>query len=186
MYKHVKPNLTATMNCSLQILLAVLTSFMLMSCIPTKLPSTAGNIASSNGVIDQNTETDSEQIISIGDLPAQTLLSGQCGLFLFTPFPSPRFVFFAESSTNSAKIVINGQELALRLTQTDGTLMDQHYTDSVFSSNDLSTVSVSIDEFERTDIGIRIETGLINIQDTKGWSITVPVSGRTACYSQDS
>ena len=186
MFDHVTSSLSATMKRMFQVLLAILTSLLLMSCTALRLAGNASVKSSSKGVVDQNTDSDAEQIISIGDLPAQTLRSGQCGLFLFTPFPSPRFVFFAESSTSSAKIIINGQEIALRLDSTDGTLMEQHYTDSVFSSNDQSTISVSIDEFERTDIGIRIETGLINVKDSEGWSVTVPVSGTTACYDQDS
>lgn len=127
-----------------------------------------------------------ESTITIGDLPAQTLKPGQCGLFLFTPFPSPRFVFFSESVTNRGKIILNGQERTLELASTKGALMDQHYTDTVYKTAGLTTINVEIDEFERTEIGVRIETGLINIKDSEGWNLTVPVSGRTACYNQGS
>lgn len=134
----------------------------------------------------QNQLSNIDSNLSISTLPAQTLRSGQCGLFLFTPFPSPRFVFFAESSSRIGKVVINGQEHALQLTSSTGTLMDQHYTSSVFTSSDQTNVEVTIDDFERSNIGIRIETGLINVKSPDGWSLTIPVSGTTTCYNEDS
>lgn len=184
MCKLLKQHVVATMDsCGLLLVVAI---FALSSCTPSKLAKTVDAMTDTTRLPNQSTGSDGEATISIDDLQAQSLRAGQCGLFLFTPFPSPRFVFFAESSTSSAKIVINGRETALRLDTTDGTLMEQHYTKSVFTSTDQTAVRVTIDDFERTDRGIRIETGLINVTDEGGWNVTIPVSGTTACYDQDS
>ena len=180
----LKQYVVATVNS--WFLLLVVAMFALSSCTPSKLAKTVDAMTDTTRLPRQSTDSDGDATISIDDLQAQLLRSGQCGLFLFTPFPSPRFVFFAESSTNSAKMVINGRETALRLVTTDGTLMEQHYTKSVFTASDETAVRVTIDDFERTDRGIRVETGLINVTDEGGWNVTIPVSGTTACYDQDS
>lgn len=169
-----------------QCLAALISVGFVISC------STANTSGDNNPKIGSGQLTDTsnanqlERTITIGDLPAQTLKPGQCGLFLFTPFPSARFVFFSESATKSGKIILNGQKRTLALASTKGALMDQHYTDTVYKTAGQTTISVEIDEFERTEIGVRIETGLINIKDSEGWNLTVPVSGRTACYNQGS
>lgn len=169
-----------------QCLAALISIGVIISCSTVRPSEDNSPKIDSGQITNSSNANETESAIAIGDLPAQTLKPGQCGLFLFTPFPSPRFVFFSESATNSGKIILNGQERKLELASTKGALMDQHYTDTVYKTVGQTTISVEIDEFERTEIGVRIETGLINIKDSEGWNLTVPVSGRTACYNQGS
>ncbi|MEL6474852.1 MAG: hypothetical protein AAFQ21_12275 [Pseudomonadota bacterium] len=119
--------------------------------------------------------------LAVGKLPAQRLQPGQCGLFLFTPNPSPRFIFFAEAAGGVARMTINGREVTLARTSVDGSIVDQHYTEQSYRSAEDLSVAVTITPGDPADQGTRIPQGSVSVDRDDGWSIVLPVSGATSC-----
>ena len=119
--------------------------------------------------------------LAVGTLPGQRLASGECGLFLFTPRPSPRFVFFGAASTGVGKMMLNDQELTLARMATDGEIVDQHYTEQTYRSATDITVTVSINPGKRSPTGVEIDNGSLRVDRDDGWTVVLPVSGSTHC-----
>ena len=114
-------------------------------------------------------------------LPAQTLSSGECGLFFWTKTTPQNFVFFHKQNQTHAKYFVHGDETSLRLTR--GALipnmsadLDIQYTAPQGKTFHLKgTYSQSIEG------GVRVQNGSITAQDNEGWQEIVPVSGIFAC-----
>lgn len=125
-----------------------------------------------------------EFIFELGELPAQTLELGDCGLFLFAAQPKPRFVFFGEATKGIGKIVLNGKETTLVRSETDGDVIDLHYTEQTFTSpvEDIE-LKVTINEADFTEGGAQISKASIRMRSSEGWRMVIPVGGATSCRS---
>ena len=76
----------------------------------------------------------SEDFLRVGALEAQELERGECGLFLFSGRPSPRFVFFGEAASGVGKMIINQEEVVFARTKGDGGVVDLHFTEQSYTS----------------------------------------------------
>lgn len=137
------------------------------------------------------TASDGEAIIGdpdgleIGGLPPRQLEEGECGLFLFTPRPTARFVFFANAARATGEMRINGDLVTFARTATDGEVFDQHFAESEYRAAAQGLVlSLSLRPAGRMQGGTRVESGAIRVRKTDGWSMVVPVAGATACGPQ--
>lgn len=115
-------------------------------------------------------------------LPTQTLNVGECGLFLFTEKPSPRFVYFGRSAQRQGLIRHYGKDVTLELVEGGGEIVDQTYSKQtlVTRSGDLK-VDISINAFEPGQEGSRVTSGSLRLTDPEGWVTVTPVAGATAC-----
>lgn len=157
----------------------------LAACVTTTEPSPASSdpatIAPAPTTIPPEATPGVSEGLAIGTLPAQRMVTGQCGLFLFTPKPAPRFVFFAEAASGTGKIMLNGRELALARTSVDGNLVNQHYSTQTYQSADEIKVEVTFVAGDAAESGTSIDSGKLRVDRADGWSAVLPVSGATSC-----
>ena len=118
-------------------------------------------------------------------LDAQTLASGECGLFLWTLAEPRSFVFFSKAGSESALVLLNGEAVRMPQTDADGDLFGQFMTDMryVLSGGD-STLSVFIQPGDQLEQGQRTQTARLTFTDAEGWETIVPVAGVRACQSE--
>ncbi len=129
-----------------------------------------------------STEDTSGYVLSA--LETQTLEIGECGLFLFTERPSPRFVFFGSATRGVGKIRHYGQAVALELVDGEGDIFDQTYAVQKLRSLDGKLlIDLSIDSVEPGEGGSRVSSGSLRLTDSEGWVTVTPVAGATACRS---
>lgn len=139
--------------------------------------------ASSEAMERANAVTIAEgDVIDIGALPGQRLEPGACGLFLFAAKPTKRFVFFANASTATGKIKLNGEVVTVARTEGDGQIIDQHFSEQTFVAPAYGvTIATSVDIVSTAFGGTRIEGGSLRLTREDGWSMVVPVGGATTC-----
>jgi hypothetical protein len=121
----------------------------------------------------------------IGQLPAQKLEPGECGLFLFMARPTPRFVFFANAAKGSALMNLDGDFVTLARTETSGEVFDQQYSQQSFVAPAQGlAASLSVLRGRETRGGSQIDGGSLRLSRDNGWNMVVPVSGATACVNR--
>lgn len=150
------------------------------ACGTTASPDRASEPASTSPA-GEPAQPGAPEELAVGTLPGQRLTSGECGLFLFTPRPSPRFVFFAAASTGVGRMVLNDREMTLARTSVDGDIVDQHYTEQAYQSAEDISLKLSLIPGRRTDTGFEISNGSLRVDRADGWTVVLPVSGSTHC-----
>lgn len=119
-----------------------------------------------------------------GDLPAQNLAPGECGLFLWTKGEPRRFIFFARPATATANLMLSGEQQSLTLIRQGGSLFGQFMTELDYVDPAGLPVDVRIVPGKMVDGGQRIESGRMTLQDDGGWETIVPVVGLRACQAE--
>jgi hypothetical protein len=101
---------------------------------------------------------------------------------LFAAKPEPRFVFFSEATSSSAKVMLNGKLENLVRTNSRGDVLDLHYTEQTydFVAKDM-TLTVTINAASRTDGGHQIDKAALRMNAPGGWKMVIPVGGATSC-----
>ncbi len=118
----------------------------------------------------------------LGELPAQTLQTGDCGLFLFASRPEPRFVFFGEAGSGTAKVRLNNADTLLVRTEVAGDVLDLHYTEQVYKEPiEGMELKITINEAEPVEGGSQITRASIRMSSPEGWKMVIPVGGATSC-----
>lgn len=118
----------------------------------------------------------------LGELPGQTLQSGDCGLFLFASRPEPRFVFFGEAGSGTAKVRLNNSDTVLIRTEVAGDVLDLHYTEQVYKDPiEGMELKITINEAEPVEGGSQITKASIRMSSPEGWKMVIPVGGATSC-----
>mgnify|MGYP000365289561 CR=1 FL=1 len=122
----------------------------------------------------------------VGALGAQELKSGECGLFLFSGNPSPRFIFFGEAASRVGKMVLDNKEVTFVRVKGEGGVADLHFTEQSYSSPAHQlTVDISFTPEENIGVyGTRISSGTLKLQRDDGWSMVMSVGGATSCSQQ--
>lgn len=132
----------------------------------------------------EKAEDELEVFYELGELPGQKLEAGDCGLFLFASRPEPRFVFFAEASKGTAKVILNEKPTTLIRGDSEGDVLDLHFTEQVYVSPlDGVEMKVTINEATTIDGGSQISKASIRISSVDGWKMVIPVGGATSCVS---
>ena len=118
----------------------------------------------------------------IGALPPQTLEPGECGLFLFAPRPTPRFVFFSNATTGYAKMVIDGEPVTLSRSAAGGEVFDQNFSDTSYIAPAFGLeLQVRVRPGSEAEGGTEVESGSLNLARDGGWSVVIPVAGASTC-----
>lgn len=139
--------------------------------------------AASNALRDESKpSTDIGLWVRIGNLPAQIVKPGSCGLFLWATMPKRTLVFFSDNQTSDSALMFNGEQKTLPLTQANGQAILGHYSQQTYK-NEALTVMVSFEAEIKEGLrdGAVIREGTWRIQEKSGWEIIMPVVGLIGC-----
>ena len=121
---------------------------------------------------------------NIGALPPQTLEPGECGLFLFAPRPTPRFVFFSNATTGYARMVIDDEPVTLSRSAASGEVFDQSFADTSYIAPAFGLeLQVRVRPGADAEGGTEIDSGSLNLAREGGWSVVIPVAGASTCQT---
>ncbi|MGD2131804.1 MAG: hypothetical protein PVI23_03370 [Maricaulaceae bacterium] len=125
--------------------------------------------------------------LRVGALPPRDLSDlepGQCGLFLWGRTGERPLVFFFNSTTGRAAMVIDGSERALRRLEVTSSSSGARYGEQMFADiGGEVTARVAIDEREDVANGARITRAVLSVSDDRGWRSVIGVGGLAACAS---
>jgi hypothetical protein len=120
--------------------------------------------------------------VPVEGLPPQRLAAGECGLFLWGMAAPRRFTFFTKSTSGDALILLDGAPENLVVTDTNGEVFGQFFTETQYLSADGKwAVNLSLKPGELLEGGQRIESGRLVTTGADGWETVLPVTGVRAC-----
>ncbi|GAB5457774.1 MAG: hypothetical protein Hens3KO_08040 [Henriciella sp.] len=133
--------------------------------------------------VDINSESALASLPASG-LGPQTLLPGECGLFLWSQTDASKFIFFSKAISGAA--LVSQSEGPVELTQTGarGDIFGQFNTELSYLSTSGATVDLTIVPGEELLGGQRIESGMLTVVDLVGWVTKLPVLGVRACQPE--
>lgn len=117
-------------------------------------------------------------------LPTQSLLPGECGLFLWTRREQPEFVFFSKGASETALFWSDEKTLVLDRVRFGGEVFGQQLTQQGFRASDGRDIHLSMTPGDELISGQRIPEASLTITDDEGWKTLVPVAGVTACQPE--
>lgn len=117
-------------------------------------------------------------------LGPQELLTGECGLFLWSQTDVSKFIFFSKALSNQALFAQDDVPIALTQISAGGDIFGQFNTRMTYLADDGREVALVLEAGEVLDGGQRIESGLISIRDREGWDTKLPVLGVRACQQE--
>lgn len=122
-----------------------------------------------------------EVLSRLGTLPAQQISNGECGLFLWAKREDRPLVFFQHSSGN-ALMRVDGSVLSLTRNRAEDQIALQFHRSQQFDVADLSvTVSITPEETQSLQQGLKLPTGSVLVETASGWSAALPVAGAIGC-----
>ena len=117
-------------------------------------------------------------------LEAQTLASGECGLFLWTVSEPRSFVFFSKAGAASALVFLDGETASMSQASAEGAIFGQFMTEITYvASNENVTLIVYIEPGTLLEQGQRTKTARLTFTNSEGWETIVPVGGVRACQN---
>ncbi len=126
--------------------------------------------------------TTTQPSIPTAGLPAQTLAAGECGVFLWGQTTPRRFVFFSETTSGEALILVGDEARTLKQTAARGEVIGSFLTESDFrAADDQLTASLVIVPGDQLEDGQRIGSGRLVTRGKDGWETVLPVAGLYAC-----
>lgn len=115
-------------------------------------------------------------------LPAQTLLPGQCGVFLWTLAEPRRFVFFERAGDNAALFHVDGANVELGLTGVDGALMGAFAVKrSLRTPDGALSAQLDLTPGDALEGGQGISQARMTLTRPDGWRVVLPLAGVYAC-----
>lgn len=117
-------------------------------------------------------------------LGPQELLTGECGLFLWSQTDVSKFIFFSKALSGTATFAQAETPLTLSQIGAGGDIFGQFNTDMTFLTEDGREVALTVEAGELLEGGQRISSGLINVRDKDGWDTRLPVLGVRACKQE--
>ncbi len=180
-------------------IVALMSTVSLVACVtvedgpvPPK-PGGAGAPAGARAGVGAGAETAAMPAITDPDgfdlsaLEPKRLADGECGIFLFTSNPSPRFVFFSNDTRGYAEMIINGAPVTLQRVSTGGSAFAQSFTEQDFRDGARGIdVALALNPGAPMDGGYEIASGAMRMTRSDGWSMVIPVSGAAACQADAS
>lgn len=114
-------------------------------------------------------------------LGPQALLTGECGLFLWSQTDVSKFIFYSKALSGTALFAQGEAPLALTQISAGGDIFGQFNTTIGYLADDGREVSLDLVPGDLLEGGQRIESGMINVRDREGWDTRLPVLGVRAC-----
>jgi len=118
----------------------------------------------------------------IGAVPAQRVLPGNCGLFLWANMPERTLVFYADNKTSVGIIQLDNQRVALPRIEASGkSILGQFFHQSFENEQLRVTVTFNAEIKEGLNKGAIVREGTWRIQEKSGWEIVAPIAGLIGC-----
>lgn len=118
----------------------------------------------------------------VGAVPAQRVLPGNCGLFLWANMPERTLVFYTDSKASMGIIQLDGQRVILPRIEASGESILGHFFRQSFENDQLLvTVSFNAEIKEGLNKGAIVREGTWRIQEKSGWEIVAPIAGLIGC-----
>lgn len=114
-------------------------------------------------------------------LPAQELLPGECGLFLWTRRENPEFIFFSKAGSETAVFWLDDAVQNLSRTSAGGDIFGQQLTEQTFVLQDGRKMEMSMVPGDMLVGGQRVPEVSIRVLDAEGWATMIPAAGVTVC-----
>ena len=116
-------------------------------------------------------------------LGPQTLLSGECGLFLWSKTDPSKFIFFAKAGTGEALLSQGDDISTLTAMEQRGDLFGEFTTEIHYATQMGEAIRLTMTPGEYLTDGQKVSGGLITITDAEGWRTVLPILGVRACQS---
>lgn len=123
-----------------------------------------------------------EVLSHISALPAQSLSTGECGLFLWLKRDDAPLIFFQRSKSETAQMIIDGAPLALARVEMSGPIGMSFFERQGFTADGMTVnlrMQVVMDQSMQG--GLKVPSGIISIDRADGWSAALPVAGAIGC-----
>jgi len=115
-------------------------------------------------------------------LPAQTLQTGECGLFVWAASPAKPFILFSEQAKARALWFNESQEPLTLIESAGGNSYGQSSINAYQRTNG-QTLALSLTDAEAIEGGMRYKSGTLSYMTSDGWGKVVPVIGLAACQT---
>lgn len=112
-------------------------------------------------------------------LAPQTLVSGECGLFVWTADSARRFILFSQSQTNSARYFDGRADVSIAIHEKTGRVSDGQFPQQSYSN----AMALSLRAPDPIDNGTRYRGGTLTAKDDDGWDMVQPVVGLSTCQN---
>jgi hypothetical protein len=121
----------------------------------------------------------------LGELPAQSLRKGECGMFLWSRTDDRKLILFSRGNDDGAIVVLEGREQNIPRVATDGRVVLNYSEQQSYVWRGYSLqVKVDFDQRQGIGRGAIIPAGTIRMSRRDGWEYVVPVGGLIACEGQ--
>lgn len=117
-------------------------------------------------------------------LPAQTLKSGDCALFVWTADAKRRFILFSQAKSRSGLWHNGGEDIAISISDQAGTPANRQFPAVDYDAADASALMLNLQDREPIVDGTRFKAGTLQIVKADGWNRVMPVVGLSACQTQ--
>lgn len=142
--------------------------------------STLPNPLENIGAPKQQGEVVVTQVPAEGQIPAQKLAAGECGLFVWGAGPEKPFILFSKSGTEKAEWAAPGGNTTLEVTFETQTGTDREIRMSKVDGN---VVTLELSDMLARPAGMSYRKGQLFHETDEGWSRTVPVVALDSCQS---
>lgn len=129
-----------------------------------------------------------DQLLSrIDDLGVIELADGHCGLFLWSATLGRKLVYFADTSTNSNQMKINGQAITFTRNKAVNELYPGLFSSQSFSGAGYNlTLDLNAEPREGMTDGLMVPQARLRLSDSSGWEIVTQTAGIYACKRANS
>lgn len=118
----------------------------------------------------------------LGSLQSQRLGAGECGMFLWSRAEDRPLIFFSNTKTGDARVMVDGrQQEILRVSGTGEAVAGQQPNQSFLWRDLRFNVAVDFERRRELTRGAVIQRGTLQLQHRDGWEYVVPVGGLVAC-----
>lgn len=123
-----------------------------------------------------------DDFASLGELSPRRLDASNCGMFLWDTGAERRLVFFSQSGTSQAQMVIGGEERDFERVATGGAVFNGQFARQSFvlPNGDLR-VELTIKRGRTLDGGQGVSDGVLKLIQGSGWEEVVAVGGVISC-----
>lgn len=115
--------------------------------------------------------------IAINQLPAQTLQTGECGLFVWSADTDRRFILFAQSQNFTALFHDGQGTKPLKITAQDGTPAQSQFPEQSYDSGQ----TLRLYKAQAIEGGTRYKAGTLSQKNALVWDIVMPVIAVSTC-----
>lgn len=114
-------------------------------------------------------------------LPAQSLIPGDCGLFVWTADRLKRFILFSSAQTDNALWAGPDGQVALNITEKKSVPHHGQYPQQDFTTPDNHRLNLKLENPEVVTGGTRFTSGTLKLQTPEAWERITPVVAIATC-----